>query len=205
MNRTSKTEEVPEGNGEGRSGGKAAHPQPGHNKNVLRGAAVIVCVLFLLAVVIIWSLNGWNRKGEPVSVPQEAMLAGTAGEGAYFLLSSIENAAEQIGKEYGCAVLLKGGHDLNDANDYLFQNGRGRWFCGQRIHNPNTHGTGCTLSSAIASNLAKGFPLEEAVERAKEYISGALGAMLDLGRGSGPMDHGFDVKSRFFSGPEGTA
>lgn len=117
----------------------------------------------------------------------------------------MENAAEQIGKEYGCAVLLKGGHDLNDANDYLFQNGRGRWFCGQRIHNPNTHGTGCTLSSAIASNLAKGFPLEEAVERAKEYISGALGAMLDLGRGSGPMDHGFDVKSRFFSGPEGTA
>lgn len=117
----------------------------------------------------------------------------------------MENAAEQIGKEYGCAVLLKGGHDLNDANDYLFQNGRGRWFCGQRIHNPNTHGTGCTLSSAIASNLAKGFPLEEAVERAKEYISGALGAMLNLGRGSGPMDHGFDVKSRFFSGPEGTA
>lgn len=116
----------------------------------------------------------------------------------------METAAEQIGKEYGCAVLLKGGHDLNDANDYLFRNGQGRWFCGQRIHNPNTHGTGCTLSSAIASNLAKGFPLDEAVERAKEYISGALGAMLDLGKGSGPMNHGFDIKSRFFCGPEGT-
>lgn len=116
----------------------------------------------------------------------------------------METAAEQIGKEYGCAVLLKGGHDLNDANDFLFRNGQGRWFCGQRIHNPNTHGTGCTLSSAIASNLAKGFPLDEAVERAKEYISGALGAMLDLGKGSGPMNHGFDIKSRFFCGPEGT-
>ena len=113
----------------------------------------------------------------------------------------METAAEQISKEYGCAVLLKGGHNLNDANDYLFQNGRGKWFCGQRIPNPNTHGTGCTLSSAIASNLAKGFALEEAVERAKEYISGALAAMLDLGKGSGPMNHGFDIKSRFFRGP----
>ena len=110
----------------------------------------------------------------------------------------MEKAAEEIGESYGCAVLLKGGHALNDANDYLFQNGRGKWFSGQRIHNPNTHGTGCTLSSAIASNLAKGFELEEAVQRAKEYISGALAAMLDLGKGSGPMNHGFDIKSRFF-------
>lgn len=117
----------------------------------------------------------------------------------------METAAEQISKAYGCAVLLKGGHNLNDANDYLFQNGRGKWFYGQRIPNPNTHGTGCTLSSAIASNLAKGFALEEAVERAKEYISGALAAMLDLGKGSGPMNHGFDIKSRFFCGPGETA
>lgn len=110
----------------------------------------------------------------------------------------MEKAAGEIGEVYGCAVLLKGGHALNDANDYLFQNGRGKWFSGQRIHNPNTHGTGCTLSSAIASNLAKGFELEESVQRAKEYISGALAAMLDLGKGSGPMNHGFDIKSRFF-------
>lgn len=113
----------------------------------------------------------------------------------------MEEAAERIGKQYNCAVLLKGGHALNDANDYLFYNGHGRWFSGRRIDNPNTHGTGCTLSSAIAANLAKGFALEDAVERAKEYISGALGAMLDLGKGSGPMNHGFDLNSRFVCGP----
>ena len=75
--------------------------------------------------------------------------------------------------------------------------GGARWFRGKRIDNPNTHGTGCTLSSAIASNLAKGFSLEESVERAKDYISGALGAMLDLGQGSGPMDHGFDLTGKY--------
>lgn len=67
--------------------------------------------------------------------------------------------------------------------------GASRWFRGKRIRNPNTHGTGCTLSSAIASNLAKGYPLEEAITRAKDYISGALEAMFDLGHGSGPLNH----------------
>lgn len=103
----------------------------------------------------------------------------------------MEQAAKQISREYGCAVLCKGGHSLNDASDYLFDGKKGMWFRGERIHNPNTHGTGCTLSSAIASNLAKGYSMEDAVQKAKEYISGALAAMLDLGRGSGPMDHGF--------------
>ena len=106
-------------------------------------------------------------------------------------------AAENINKNYGCAVLLKGGHQLNDANDLLCHDGSFRWFYGKRIENPNTHGTGCTLSSAIASNLAKGFCLDVAVERAKAYISGALEAMLDLGRGSGPMDHGFGLQGEF--------
>ena len=68
---------------------------------------------------------------------------------------------------------------------------------GKRIDNPNTHGTGCTLSSAIASNLAKGFTLAESVQRAKDYISGALAAMLDLGKGSGPMNHLFDLNSDY--------
>ena len=111
--------------------------------------------------------------------------------------ADMEHAAEEIGKKYSCAVLLKGGHAVNDANDLLFDGGAARWFCGKRIDNPNTHGTGCTLSSAIASNLAKGFSMAEAVERAKEYISGALGAMLDLGAGSGPMAHGFALTGRF--------
>ncbi len=106
-------------------------------------------------------------------------------------------AAEHIGKSCGCAVLLKGGHNVNDANDLLYFKERYKWFTGKRIDNPNTHGTGCTLSSAIASNLAKGFMLEESVDRAKSYISGALSAMLDLGGGSGPLNHAFDLKSEY--------
>ncbi len=106
-------------------------------------------------------------------------------------------AAKQISETYGCAVLLKGGHSINDANDLLYADGDYYWFEGKRIHNSNTHGTGCTLSSAIAANLAKGYELAESVRRAKEYISGALGAMLDLGKGAGPMQHNFDLNSRF--------
>ena len=103
-------------------------------------------------------------------------------------------AAERISKTCNVAVLLKGGHSLNDANDLLYHDGSYRWFKGKRIDNPNTHGTGCTLSSAIASGLAKGYSMEEAVKKAKDYISGALAAMLDLGKGSGPMDHGWAIK-----------
>ena len=109
----------------------------------------------------------------------------------------MERAAKAIYEAYGCAVLCKGGHQLNDANDLLYSKEGARWYQGRRIANPNTHGTGCTLSSAIASNLAKGCSLDEAVERAKAYISGALAAMLDLGKGSGPMNHMFDLKGTF--------
>ena len=106
---------------------------------------------------------------------------------------AMEAAAEKIYREFGCAVLMKGGHQQNDANDYLYGDEGGTWFYGKRIDNPNTHGTGCTLSSAIAANLAKGLCLSEAVDRAKTYLSGALAAMLDLGRGSGPMNHAFAI------------
>ncbi len=109
-------------------------------------------------------------------------------------------AAKKIGDNYNCAVLLKGGHNINDANDLLYSNGEATWFKGKRINNPNTHGTGCTLSSAIASNLAKGFSLNDAVKRAKDYISGALAADLDLGKGSGPMNHAFDLQGEFSKG-----
>ena len=111
--------------------------------------------------------------------------------------ADMEAAVKKISETYHCAVLCKGGHKLNDANDLLWSEGKGRWFSGKRIDNPNTHGTGCTLSSAIASNLAKGFDLETSVERAKDYISGALAAMLDLGKGSGPMDHGFAIDNEY--------
>ena len=106
-------------------------------------------------------------------------------------------AAETICQKFGCATLVKGGHQINDANDLLYREGSYTWFKGKRIQNPNTHGTGCTLSSAITSNLAKGFTLDQSVERAKSYISGALNAMLDLGKGSGPMDHSFAINNEF--------
>ena len=119
------------------------------------------------------------------NIPEAQVLSGMAIK----TKEDMTTAAKQIGDRYRCAVLLKGGHSVNDANDLLYENGELIWFEGKRIDNPNTHGTGCTLSSAIAANLAKGFPLAESVQRAKEYISGALAAMLDLGKGSGPVDH----------------
>ena len=103
-------------------------------------------------------------------------------------------AATAIRNQWGCAVLLKGGHSLRDADDLLCADSGVTWFHGRRIRNPNTHGTGCTLSSAIAANLAKGFDLSTSIENAKDYVSGALAAMLDLGRGSGPLDHGFPLR-----------
>ncbi len=106
-------------------------------------------------------------------------------------------AAKKIYETYGCAVLCKGGHSIHDANDLLYNAEGAKWFYGKRIHNPNTHGTGCTLSSAIASNLAKGYDLETSIQRSKDYISGALAAMLDLGQGSGPMNHAFDLTGEF--------
>lgn len=100
-------------------------------------------------------------------------------------------AANKLHAIFDCDVLIKGGHQVNTANDLLVTSERAKWLKGRRIDNPNTHGTGCTLSSAIASNLAKGEDMEHAVKISKDYISGALEAMLDLGKGSGPMNHAF--------------
>ena len=127
------------------------------------------------------------------NIPEAEVLSGMKISNA----SDMEKAARHIAEACPCAVLLKGGHDLNDANDLLVQNGEVLWFYGRRINNPNTHGTGCTLSSAIASNLARGMELKDAVRRAKAYISGALAAMLDLGKGRGPMNHLFDLESEY--------
>ena len=127
------------------------------------------------------------------NIPEAEVLSGLSISGS----ADMEAAAKQISEKYGCAVLCKGGHNINDADDLLWENGSGRWFYGKRINNPNTHGTGCTLSSAIASNLAKGMTLERSVQRAKEYLSGALAAMLDLGKGQGPMNHLYALKGEF--------
>lgn len=127
------------------------------------------------------------------NIPEAEVLSGRKISGE----ADMEAAADIISEKYGCAVLCKGGHKVNDASDLLCSGGKHLWFRGTRIDNPNTHGTGCTLSSAIASNLAKGFSMENSIERAKAYITGALCAQLDLGAGSGPMDHTFDIESTF--------
>lgn len=127
------------------------------------------------------------------NIPEAEILSGQSISDA----AGMEAAARYISETYHCSVLCKGGHQVHDADDLLWRNGSGKWFRGRRIQNPNTHGTGCTLSSAIASNLAKGYDLDTSVERAKAYISGALSAMLDLGHGSGPMDHMFALQGDF--------
>lgn len=124
------------------------------------------------------------------NIPEATVLAGIQ----IHTKADMERAAKLIEKQCGCAVLLKGGHQLCDADDLLCRGGELCWYPGERIDNPNTHGTGCTLSSAIASNLALGAELEEAIARAKAYISGALRAGLDLGQGSGPLDHMYVIR-----------
>ncbi len=106
-------------------------------------------------------------------------------------------AAKIINRECGCDVLIKGGHTNNNSDDVLLHNGEIFVFEMPKIDNPNTHGTGCTLSSAIASNLAKGMTVPQAVRRAKEYITGAIRDGLDLGKGRGPLDHGYDIKTAY--------
>ena len=127
------------------------------------------------------------------NIPEAQILSGMSIKNKEDMIA----AAKKIGEDCHCAVLLKGGHSVSDADDLLFADGEVMWFTGKRIDNPNTHGTGCTLSSAIAANLAKGFDLADSVRKAKDYISGALAAMLDLGQGSGPMDHAFELTGVF--------
>ncbi|MGN0814946.1 MAG: bifunctional hydroxymethylpyrimidine kinase/phosphomethylpyrimidine kinase [Candidatus Coproplasma sp.] len=127
------------------------------------------------------------------NIPEAQTLTGTVIKTA----DDVLDAAKILHGKYGCAVLVKGGHSVQDATDLLYGRDGAKWLVGKRIDNPNTHGTGCTLSSAIAANLAKGYALYESVERAKQFINGALSYMLDLGQGSGPMNHAFDLNSRF--------
>ncbi len=125
------------------------------------------------------------------NIPEAEVLSGTTIKSE----ADMERAAKSIYAAYGCSVLVKGGHSVNDANDLLCSGDGLRWFRGKRIDNPNTHGTGCTLSSAIASFLAKGYSLASSVQKAKEYISAALAAMLDLGKGNGPIMHNYALSA----------
>lgn len=151
--------------------------------DLMQSEAVITMKKYLLPIAALITPN----------IPEAEVLTGMRIENE----NDMAKAAVSINQTFGCSVLLKGGHNINDANDLLCRNGEIRWFYGKRIDNTNTHGTGCTLSSAIAANLAKGFDLDTSVQRAKDYISGALSAMLDLGSGSGPMNHAFDLCGEF--------
>ncbi len=151
--------------------------------DLMKSEAVITMKKLLLPIATIVTPN----------IPEAEVLTGKKIRNE----NDVAEAAMLINQAYGCAVLVKGGHSVNDANDLLCLNGEIKWFYGKRINNPNTHGTGCTLSSAIAANLAKGYDLEAAVKRSKEYLSGALSAMLDLGSGSGPMLHCFNLCGEF--------
>ncbi len=122
------------------------------------------------------------------NIPEAEVLSGIHIDSADKMIE----AAKIIQDKFLCkstGALIKGGHELNTANDLLYKDGNAVWFNGERIDNPNTHGTGCTLSSAIACNLALGKSMEDAVRDSKRYISGALKAGLDLGKGSGPLNH----------------
>lgn len=123
------------------------------------------------------------------NIPEAEVLSGKAIK----TQADMEHTARLISEKYGCSVLIKGGHSVEDANDVLFHNGNLTWYRTKRIDNPNTHGTGCTLSSAIASYLALGNSLEHAVQNAKDYLTGALEYGLDLGKGSGPLAHNYKI------------
>lgn len=103
-------------------------------------------------------------------------------------------AAERMAASYKGAILIKGGHLTDTADDLLYHKGQRIWIAGERIDNENTHGTGCTLSSAIAVFLAKGCSVEESVRNAKAYVTGAIAANLNLGRGRGPLCHNYVIR-----------
>ena len=107
--------------------------------------------------------------------------------------ADMEKAARFLQEKSGASVLCKGGHRFEDADDLLLFGEETIWLRARHIENSNTHGTGCTLSAAIAAYLAKGEKLPLAVRKAKDYITGALTAGLDLGHGSGPLHHGWNI------------
>lgn len=121
------------------------------------------------------------------NIPEAELLCGCTIENT----ADMEHAGRLLSDKYHVSVLLKGGHSIHDANDFLIWDGWERWIYGERIENPNTHGTGCTLSSAIASNLAKGYSVPDSVRNAKEYLIGALSHGINLGKERGPLNHGW--------------
>ena len=123
------------------------------------------------------------------NIPEAEVLSGILITGK----DSMQQAAKALEQKFGCSVLLKGGHLSDTADDLLYDGGQFYWFRQRQIDNPNTHGTGCTLSSAIACNLANGMQMPDAVRKAKEYVTGAITDGLNLGHGNGPLNHGYHL------------
>lgn len=119
------------------------------------------------------------------NLPEASELCGFSVES----LADMKQAAQILHGIGAKHVLIKGGHKLDNADDVLYDGREFHIFHAPKIATKNTHGTGCTLSSAIASNLALGLEVPEAIERAKRYISGAIVHALDLGKGNGPTNH----------------
>lgn len=149
-----------------------------NKKNTLR---MLLRYLFPLAAVITPNID-------------EAEIILSKGIGSKYDMST---AAKLIGDKFGCAALVKGGQTVADADDVLYFNGKFTWLDEKNIPTANNRGLGTAFASAIAANLAKGYAVEEAIRRGKEYITGTLTTMLDLGKGTGPVDHMFDLNSRF--------
>ena len=106
---------------------------------------------------------------------------------------AMQEAALMIKKLGAKNVLMKGGHRCNDANDILLYGSDFLTLTGHRVDTQNTHGTGCTLSSAIASHLSKGYSMKEAVTLSKEYITKAIENSFSIGHGVGPVGHFVEV------------
>jgi hydroxymethylpyrimidine/phosphomethylpyrimidine kinase len=123
------------------------------------------------------------------NLDETAVLVGHAVKG----LEAMQAAAEAIVDMGVKAVLVKGGHATARATDVFYDGTSMELLAGEVVETPNTHGTGCTLSSAIAAYLARGLPLLDAVHQAKSYLTGALKQSLSIGRGSGPVSHFWNV------------
>lgn len=135
-------------------------------------------------VVYIDELFALARVVTP-NLPEASVLSGIDIQN----IDDMRAAAIKI-SSYGCkSVLIKGGHSISDATDLLYENGEFSEFKGIKIDTKNTHGTGCTLSSAIACNIANGLSVKHSVQNAKDYVTNALKSGLKIGHGNGPIDH----------------
>ncbi|MCM1506726.1 MAG: bifunctional hydroxymethylpyrimidine kinase/phosphomethylpyrimidine kinase [Ruminococcus flavefaciens] len=119
------------------------------------------------------------------NIPETELISGMRIESS----EDMEKVSEYISEKYNCAVMCKGGHCKENADDFLFSKGRGVWFKGKRLTDSEIHGTGCTLSSAIASNFAKGYSIEKSIQLAKAYISDCIDTLSDIGHGCKPLNH----------------